>query len=60
MLQVSFVPMKSVLFVGRYPTDKKIFALVHEDATKVRHVRVFQYGKPVGQSQWQLGLMACS
>ncbi len=50
MLQVSFLLMKSVLFVGGYPKDKTIFAFVHEDKSKVRYVRVFQYRELVGGS----------
>jgi hypothetical protein len=50
-LQVPFVPMKFVLFVDGDPKVKTIFALVHEDASKVRYVRVFQYREPVGGSQ---------
>ena len=60
VLQVSFVSMKFVLFVGGYPKDKTIFALVHEDASKVLYLGVFQYREPVGGYQMLWMLMTCS
>jgi len=41
-----FISMRAMLFVGGSSTDKTIFALVHEDAAKVRSCYIFQASEP--------------